>query len=313
MRTIPVVGILVLVPAVAASCGGSSAGDGSSGGAPLPLDQFAERAAAAVCNTIAPCCGAQGIQYDDAACKAGWKGFYDEWMIEPVKAGLVKYDENAAGGCMAWMETRSCTAPTDSPEACAQAFQGTKNAGEACTTEMECISPPGGFASCGSGPGGTAGTCVQEPRGKVGDVCGGTCTDHGDGSISCSVAGTEPPGTSVANCFTNDGLYCDGTCKALAVIGAPCTADGCVEGAFCANDVCMAKQPIGGECGLESDACGDDAFCDTNATGKCTAKKAAGAPCVSWDECQGTCNDGVCEPDGTGLVSKLTCTGALPY
>lgn len=124
------------------------------------------------------------------------------------------------------------------------------------------------------------GVCVQAPRGKAGDACNKTCTE-GEWSSGCSGPGQPKPG--LADCYTNEGLYCDndsGVCEALPKAGDPCQPGACSPGTFCGKgEVCRSTVALGTEC-LYEDACGVDAFCDLGTTNVCVAKKPVGADCV---------------------------------
>jgi hypothetical protein len=295
-------GVASLAAGAIAACGGSSEGGGSVG--PIPHDQLASRAASALCDNIGDCCAKNGWTHDASACKQGYEALVEEFFITPAVKGGATYDAQAAGTCVSSLSdvAKSCGA-SDVSAACDRIFIGTKPNGAQCEHSIECAAPPGGDAYCDVDDF-LPGTCVQEPRGKAGDGCSGTCTDNGS-FISCSGGGTD---TGSALCWTNDDLFCsDGTCQPLIAIGDACQWSGCVDDAYCTSaGVCAAKLPAGGDCGSDWSACADGLYCD--AAGVCAAKKPDGAACSDWEECVGSCEDNQCVND-TGFISAALCSG----
>ena len=287
-----------------AACGGST-GDGGSGAEPIPQAELAARAAAAVCDHIGSCCAQRGWAYDAAACRAQYEGVMQDDFIDPaVKAGAI-YDAQAAGTCIAGFASlaTSCGGG-ESPDACQRIFTGTKPPGSPCQDQVECAPPANGDVDCTS-VGGGAEVCVQEPRGKAGDGCSGTCTDEGN-LVSCSGGGSGPS-SGPAVCYTNDGLFCgaDGKCQTLIPIGGACEYEGCADGAYCLNAACAAKLAAGADCGGDSDACAKGLYC---ADSKCVAQKPDGASCASFEECLGFCYGSTCT-SSLGLLSPGICAG----
>jgi hypothetical protein len=289
------------------ACGGSSEGGGSA--APIPQDQLAARTAAAVCDNIGSCCQKNGWAYDAAACKQAYQTFIQAILVDPAMKGGVTYDAQAAGTCVSAISSIAANCGDGAlPDACERIYVGTKPEGAACEHDLECAAPPGGDADCSTNELDEQ-VCVQEPRGKPGDGCSGTCTQEGNITF-CSGGGTGGTSGGPARCFTNDGLYCgdDGKCQALIAVGGACQYDGCVSGAFCLDGMCAAKLGAGADCSFNSwEACGDGLYCeDTSST--CAAKKPDGAACGSYDECLGECDSasGKCVPGD--FVSPELCS-----
>jgi hypothetical protein len=120
----------------------------------------------------------------------------------------------------------------------------------------------------------------------------------------CGSTNDEP---TVYECFEDPAFYCDlsdETCKAKTPIGESCEAGStCTDDAYCdwtGTSKCVAKVGVGGACGGSGALCNDDLYCSTNAT--CVVKKAAGEDCVDYEECAGSCVDGKCETQSSGMM-----------
>jgi len=257
------------------ACSGSTTGGTTSAG-PVPREQFASQFAHAICDNIGGCCQQSGVPHDPAACVQ---------VLEPLYAQLFgsyksQYDAAKGGECVAYAANlaKSCT-PNPPPGPCDDVSVGTVPNGGQCQYSADCIRPPNGDVSCNDG------VCEQEPRGKLGDGCSGTCTEYGN-STSCSGGSGGTSGSGPAVCYTNDGLQCgsSGTCEALAALGAACQYGGCVAEAYCdwSAQKCVPRVTIGGSC-TDTEDCVDGAFCDS--TSKCAALLANGAACSSDSDC----------------------------
>ena len=280
--------------ALGSGCSGSTTSDGAQ---PVPADQFVERVVSAVCDNVGPCCQSAGFPYDPAACKA--LGNSDLSANYALGNPNVDYDAVAAGKCVAAISdlVRSCGAvDLDGLEQCDLVLVGKLPAGAACQKSVECAAPAGGNAYCDQG------ACVTEPRGTAGDARTMTCTEHG---TSSGCTGGTSSGSGTAACYTNDGLYCNGTCKPLPAIGEPCSYEGCVAGAYCDGSVCVATPKVGEPCG-GGYQCPESSYCDANGT--CQAAKANGAACGEATECASSrCKSGICVVDQ--IASASLCSG----
>lgn len=276
--------------------GGAGGGSGSSGsssgfGQPVPIDDLAEEYARALCDSLGPCCAQVGLGYDAAACRSLWEAFAQGSLVEPVLNGTATYDSVAAGQCFASIAETGGQCSLDAADpVCEDVVQGTVPEGGSCSTDLECLAPPGGKADCDEG------TCVADPRGTVGEVCKWTCEESGS-STSCWGSATVETG---ASCYRNDGLYCDdssNTCQPLLQSGEQgCGYDSgsCVTDAYCSEDTCYPAKGAGSDCGSSSE-CLTTLYCSEQV---CAPKKAVGEICDSFDACaDGDCEDGVCGPD----------------
>jgi hypothetical protein len=83
----------------------------------------------------------------------------------------------------------------------------------------------------------------------------------------------------LANCWTNDGLYCaaSGQCEPTLAIGEACT-------------------------GVD---CSDDAFCDDS--GVCVPNRPDGAACTTNRECDDRCQNDVCNRSRSGFIQQTFC------
>lgn len=284
---------------LAGGCSGSTTDGG--GSTPVPADQFVTRFIDAVCNNIGSCCQQSGFAYDAAGCKALGQAEFKQPVSESPS---VVYDPNAAGDCIAAVQkaATSCGAFDFDSSACEAILKGTLQAGAVCASSEECADPAGGNAYCDVPLDATSGKCVVETRGKSGESCGSTCTDHGDGSSDC-MGSTQ--WTGQASCYVNDGLYCNGTCQPVIPVGQPCEVDGCAMGAYCQAGTCTAFPSAGEPC-ADGYLCGDASYCDPGGT--CQSEKAKGQSCASDEECSThRCDAGLCSTDT--IVSKELCSG----
>ncbi|MEZ4374081.1 MAG: hypothetical protein R3B07_24890 [Polyangiaceae bacterium] len=291
--------ISVSVGLIVVACGGSTE-DTSSG--PVPASELIPQLADAICN-IQSCCEAAGYGYDAAACKAIYSaGLKEQFEATPNTT----YDAVAAGHCLDAVRlfAASCGAKAEqATDACDGVLQGTLPAGAACEQSAECAKPSGGDAYCD-------GTCVQLPRGALGDGCDTTCQQH-DGGTECwsgGLAGDGPGGT--AECYVNDGLSCqDGTCAPARKLGEACDWVDCEIGAHCSDaGVCVANGGEGATCS-SSQQCTSGFFCGEN-SGVCTRTLPRGAACLDYDACgdDGACRDDVCVP---WFPTEAACMGGM--
>ena len=130
--------------------------------------------------------------------------------MERTRPANVVYDANAARACLnAYTAVvTSCQPENALGDACRYIFAGTVSSGQPCAsteerTRARAVSAPtdAGALQCGTSP--------TQVHGTQGQSCRGTCTMSRAHLVHRRRGGQGTPGT--ASCFTNDGLYCDGS------------------------------------------------------------------------------------------------------
>ncbi len=311
------VGRVVVVGLVlAAGCGGSVASNGGNGGngggsggqgqtAPggLSAATFPTQLAQLACATLEPCCAADQLPFDRAAC-------LDGLTDGPVHSGDgIAFDSAAAQRCLDEFvsATHGCSAFDKSqiPD-CNRLTQGTLPVGSTCTSDRQCAASSGRSATCDYAPNGTTGSCAlvqATPHAALGGPCNATCAADNnceEGSApSVSAPGTSPPVAS-GNCYLADGLYCawdSQQCQSIGNSGDTCHArEGCVSGLACV--------------GLADSSTTNNG---TTHAGTCAPPQPEGAPCINANDCAKL----ACDP-ATGLCAHVPfataglCQGMLP-
>lgn len=297
----------LLLTAVAAGCGGSSAGTASS-----YWDQLLQ----ASCSYGVRC----GVYENLDSCKATLGtirrslGQLIASEDAAVASGSLSYDADAAATCLDMRQNRACDdALSRAASVCDHVFVGTRRTGEACAFPTECVSDVCNVPSCSMAC--CAGTCGDAPTlVAIGQSCAaGPCVDgaYCDASETCSAL--LPAGaacTSILDCQVD--LICGDsshTCLKPAARGQACNpADSsllaCAVGACDAvSKTCVPYVFAGAACDPNNNLCGFALSCDP-ASSKCTAGPALGESCSSrcaadgyckWDSTTGT---GICVPLG---------------
>jgi hypothetical protein len=294
-------------------CGGSDSPTSVS------KDQFSSTLTHAACDAAANCCKAPRT-FDAAGCNMAATRVFAEALGDP----LARYDAAEAGKCIdatrsaakACQIFSTATPPgfleLALPAACDHVFSGTAPPGAACRGAWDCAPSNEGPGLCVNG------VCVQLVRGHKGDGCDCEAKSGRTICYNPQFAGA-PASNTIANCHAEDGLTCtdmnDGaltpSCQQIGEIGAACWSNGlatgtpCVDGAYCEfnavsgggdSATCAARLPLGKSC-TSSDACADDAYCDSLLG--CATRKTAGAACRDDSECaSSSCNAGICAEDG---------------
>lgn len=168
-----------LIPACDSNNGGTGVFEAGPSGDVGTFDEFVRRAAARFCaRAVVPCCVDENV--GQAACEAD------------VAAGLRQnlrpgddavYSPQGGGKCLAAIETLSCASDDDSAvdQTCPEVLRGsayrTKQPGDACSRDNDCVAPVGGAATCelACAPGGTACSdrCQARTAAKRGEPCQG--------------------------------------------------------------------------------------------------------------------------------------------
>ena len=296
-----------------------SPSNGGGSATPVSEDQFPQAAAKVLCETVAPCCKAAQLAYEETSCKTTAVRDFTSFLTESSTPNN-RYDAAAAGNCLSVLksELEACKSFDEAADiACSAVFVGTVQAGGACTNSGDCVAPN----HCKFDPASanaTSGVCASpeatEPHGKAGDACLGDCRLAGPTTV-CDPSGVTSGVT--AYCYQADGLYCAFStqkCAKYAQLGEPCTADGCVAGTFCNGTVC-ATPTDSGPCLQGQSACTAKSYCDDGSR-LCTPKKADGATCrgpeeCATDECAGADGvaQGVCGLGGAATATR--CAGHI--
>lgn len=230
---------------------------------------------------------------DEAGCRAVLAPMLDivplgDWVRASL-AGEVRYDEAAAGACLAALDQATCgqpirdavwdstcfgfAAPSGGSEQRA-VFPRTRGVGESCGPIRDGI----GATFYGTCDPATAFCCYQEP-GMTGcqfpfSADGprqGTCEATAQAAASCSVTPPIKLCATGADC-SDDSATCVLSSTAPLAIGAPC-----VDPSFNLLGACQ------------------DSFCDLFGSRECEALRANGETCLGGDECTSGFCDTVCK------------------
>jgi hypothetical protein len=250
----------LLVAALSQGCGGS-ASTGS-----VPLEEFPNRLARVVCDSLAGCCRALSFPLDPASCKANASAYFSK-TFNAQDRSRIRYDGSDAEACLSAYGAvlSGCTLKEADGEAlvvaCQPVFVGLVPVGGACKSGDECAVPASGHASCEFLDSGSVdeGKCVVDtsspvaaPHGKQGELCAGSCSGN-----SCGAFPSAPSGGTTSLCFASDALYCDpqSTCQPTLADGRACDYFECKQESYCADDrTCAPKKPDGATC-LSSSEC----------------------------------------------------------
>ncbi|MFM2153239.1 MAG: hypothetical protein RL199_1674 [Pseudomonadota bacterium] len=308
MRT-PIVWLLSASLVVSAACthkpaagpppGGSPKTDGGTGTTPtgVALGDFCRVVATITCDALAGCrCPSPGSV---AACVAAQESGCErdlESSFAGVALDALRYDGAQAKACLDAYRTElaACRNPGRVPAgpACRRAFLDAASPGGSCTT-------------FGEGHGCAAGTGLCEP-----------------GTKRCVAL----PGSG-APCLAGacaEGFACDGDlCRAPESLGLGALGEACIRqvdcagGLACVGGQCLKTVPFGGDCEIDSGACGSGGLCQPPAAPRaCQSKLGAGGRCMGADDCAAGLSclafafPGVCVADvpvGGGCHSESIC------
>jgi hypothetical protein len=321
----------------ASSSGGGMSVGGVISGPPVAAENFVDQWAAAVCDSVQPCCQASKYGWDRQGCLSKMASLVSAQASAASTAG-VTWDAAAAGKCIAGTKRdyAGCNPPLDFEldELCRSVLVASKQTGETCTSSIQCMSTTNGQGACGSvrvdAGTGTRQVCTVRSttyaRAKQGEPCNNDCKYIAKDSVRCygndRPAGDGGAGGPVllANCFENDGLHCDettGRCIARLPAGSPCKDSfDCAAGLACVSGKCASPPALGVTCTLGS-GCVAGLYCDDRKF-VCMEGLPDGASCDATSHCQsGTClctsvsqSNCVCGPQiRWGAVSDVQCTG----
>lgn len=303
--------VLFAVPA----CGGDSDSGGT--GSSATASEFAASYADLICAKLAPCCAAKGFDGSGTQCRALVAG-----SASSDKVDASAYDPAKGQKCLAEMKVA-----LEGQDVCAQGTKiddtgapscenvlpvkgGGKAAGEPCSEDDECAAISGAEVECykttqfTNGGSQQISYCRSFKPGKEGD---GPCFWTIDGNSRSSSLSSDEQISQGVSCDLADGLYCAGgsssgapsKCKRILEDGVACSfSDRCKDTSFCSGGECMPRLAVGVSCAESSLACTESAYCDSKAK-VCAEKKAEGKACEFNEECEGICNNGLCEASGS--------------
>lgn len=299
-------GFAATVVLVVVACGGSS-GSEESGAQAVPLEDYWEGAAGALCERAVPCCEDLEMSVTHDECVQLFAQYFN---AELAFADPAKFDYDAKRGGECIQATRRANgqagcdfdAPVEdeSAEACERIFVGKVEPGDRCNSSFECAATAGQNAFC-EPEGDGSGRCVAGYRAGAGDDCVWSCVEGSDGTITCYPYGNVRESSVRGECYASDGLYCaDGTCRATVAIGGACSSsEACEQGGFCAGDECARRGDAGAVCGSDTE-CQEGLFCQSE---ECVPLADDGEPCVYSYECDSDwCKDGECQPNTTSAA-----------
>lgn len=242
---------------------GLSACGGGDGGTPLTEDEFCNQTAAIECGTLVSGCGFMGATL--AACEAQRKQVCVQEAASLRVPGKRDFREAKAELCLA--ETRRSFSPIVSAadwkklrSVCSRTFEGLAKANEACTVDLDCVSP----LVCDKG------------------VCGTTRVVAAN--APCSNPGEVCPATQSCTRNATTGFF---ACAARAALGSACSATAlCAETLRCSGGLCQERLGMGAAC-VSHDDCQSTLLCNP-LTSTCTQSVNFAGQCTNLGGSGGT-------------------------
>ena len=213
------------------------AGDDSSGGSPVAIEELGTSLGEVSCQKVFDCCTDDEIMKQfmnitvdgqpittQEQCVKFTAGFYNglalpQWQ-ESIAAGRMEYDASAAGGCVAATSSLSCSEYAD-------LSSGNKNTSLAGTCRPFLIPKVADDGACSN-----SNECISDNCVKTSSTMDGTCKPMPGAGEQCD-----------QNCV--DGYYCgytmgqtEYTCLPLKADGMPCTLSD-----QCMSDHCDTSMP----------------------------------------------------------------------
>lgn len=229
--------------------------DDSGGESPLDIGNVAERLAAAQCRASIQCLECEDVASPSSLeeCVAMQTAHFEARIAAAVDLQLTFVPECAAV-VLAYFDSVGCEQMTDAHRhAFAELTRcdmlvGTGKQGDAC----EPLSTDPNFPDldpCAPGLRCFVDTCRAEAQ--VGESCDDS--DAPLGTVICA-----------------EGTFCDPglQCQMPAAIGEPCTGDpeGCTDGLYCQDDLCVPLVAPGEPCPLNPESIGCDGICGDDST-----------------------------------------------
>lgn len=266
-----------------------------------------------LCSAVGSCCAEKGYDGSGMQCKAFAKMSFTPEKLKP------NYDPAKGKKCLDEMQafvqaSYSCTNGASNKQgpdsSCTEVLLGGDKAlGEPCKEDDDCAAStdPNTKVECYQTTTSSEGKSQDitycraiKSGGKEGE---GPCLITVDGDMSSSF-GSGQKTTEGVSCDVAEGLYCPSAkddkqspvCTRILNEGEACTfSDRCGKDLDCNDNKCTSRAKVGEPCDF---SCVEAAYCDKS-TKKCAAKKAAGMACESFEECEGSCSNSVCEKSGS--------------
>jgi len=314
-----------------ASAGSLAQGGGVTVGPDTAIEDFPQVYAEAVCQLLNRCYTA-ATALVPPRCASYFERLFREEGFQPlavaVADGRVEYHAAAVPQCLEAIATASCDFVLE--ENCLAVFVGTKQAGEACTLDSECVeqecvigsSCPGVCAAPAAlGEDCTSRRCAPELACQTDDAGAPKCAQTAKLGEACSASlrcraygfcsGLDPDDDSdTGTCVERGSLTkakLDEPCEPLR---EPLCGDDLVCTTRVENDItvgsCRPRVASGSACTYSTpDACPDDEYCRITsdvgvkpATGTCMPKPGLGEECRYGSLGAAPCADGqFCHPD----------------
>lgn len=275
-------------------CGGSDGG----------LDSAGDRILGSQCDQLFRCAGDSWYDgYDRAVltsasvCRSAETADDLVREVQPyIDAGTVLFDAGALRQC-ANEVGRTCSETGPQRRACNSVFTGTLQTGQACESDIECVSGDceGNFLTCGA--------CAE--RGAIGSPC---ATDFQCRSTLAAPAYCEATSATCVAGVSPDEVTTDATA------GQACGRRGqsCAAGLYCNDGTCSAWRQVGEACNTDDDACEPGSVCAESASDpdrdECVpvVRVGPGEPCTDIDD-----EDPVGELIVCDISEGLTCRSGV--
>ena len=285
--------------------------DCGSDAALLTADRFPSAYAQALCGSLRHCCDENAVTYNWETCTSGWKAAIEKRLADPV--ALSNYDARVATSCVSRVrssENASCGplegSVSDAREVCMKIFVGKKPVGASCASAAECAPPPAGIADCEPKPGAPTDGGTLPLTTSTPPVCV---------VLNPPVIGDKCVPAPGPACGDEGILACEPAslrCVSLADVGASCLTIGCRAGSYCSGGLCRAKNAAGAPC-ASAEQCDGTTRCDLTGSKVCVARNAAGIACAADSDCL----VGACDPTTkrclkNSIATTAACTGVGP-
>jgi hypothetical protein len=256
---------------------------------PGPAELWLERLGTLVCDGLAGCCASTGHAFNQQICRSEPARYLPVGLKAFVPTDTAVFDPEQAELCLAAYRAvlEVCSDSKlmiEADHVCHGVFRGTVPHGGVCTWSGDCAEGPWDTAGCLRFSGASVATCVGTgPRipgaGALGEPCAGNCTRPEAPLPNCAMRDDAPP--ELRGCYREDGLYCDGVCKAL-----PGPDDACSDTFWCQGDFYCGPEsvciPFAGE-----GPCDGEWVCSQRCTVfECVPSIPLGDRCAPTEYCQ---------------------------